>query len=373
MADPRLGGAESVNETLQDRTIRHLMYLTRLATAEANQVLGFLDNEVIPDIEDQIRRRMGRIEERGYDTGPDTTQRLTDMLSQTREIVQEGIAAIRRRMQAGLTELGAQEARWQAGVVNDVLGVDVDWTFPTARQIRDAVLKRPFDGMPLSDWFDGLSRSAQRSVERGVRLGMVEGDTVEQMVRRIRGTKANGYADGLLQTTRRSATTIARTSVIHASAQSREALYAENESLISKVQWVATLDSRTCPVCGSLDGKVYPVGEGPRPAVHGNCRCATVPLLKSARSIGLALPELPEATRASMDGGVPESLTYNGWLRRQVNAGRMDVVEDALGVSKAKAFAAGGLTVEQFVAGGREMTLDELRRKEADVFARLKL
>src|SRR3546814_923376 len=153
MADPRLTDpAETVNERLQDRAIRHGVYLARLQTQEAREVLRFIDRDIIPDLEDQISRRMARIEERGYDIGPDTTDRLNDMLSAMRDVTKGGLADIRRRAQERMVELGRQEAEWQAGTINDVLGVEVDWAMPAAQQIRDAVLTRPFDGMPMSDW-----------------------------------------------------------------------------------------------------------------------------------------------------------------------------------------------------------------------------
>src|SRR3546814_5175171 len=64
MADPRLTDpAETVNERLQDRAIRHGVYLARLQTQEAREVLRFIDRDIIPDLEDQISRRMARSEE----------------------------------------------------------------------------------------------------------------------------------------------------------------------------------------------------------------------------------------------------------------------------------------------------------------------
>ena len=41
-------------------------------------------------------------------------------------------------------------------------------------------------------------------------------------------------------------------------------------------RWATVEDERVCPECGPLDGLVWPVGEGPAPPLHVNCRCARV-------------------------------------------------------------------------------------------------
>lgn len=38
--------------------------------------------------------------------------------------------------------------------------------------------------------------------------------------------------------------------------------------------WSTQADERTCPVCGALNGQVWPEGEGFSPPIHDHCRCA---------------------------------------------------------------------------------------------------
>ncbi|MBM3281087.1 MAG: hypothetical protein FJY95_23870, partial [Candidatus Handelsmanbacteria bacterium] len=64
----------------------------------------------------------------------------------------------------------------------------------------------------------------------------------------------------------------------------------------------------------------------------------------------------------------------NAWLRGRVQAGDLGTVEDALGKTRAKLFAAGRLKVEQFVdQQGRTLTVQQLQAKEAEVFKQLRL
>lgn len=38
-------------------------------------------------------------------------------------------------------------------------------------------------------------------------------------------------------------------------------------------RWRTAADERVCPECGPLDGATWPVGIGPLPPIHVNCRC----------------------------------------------------------------------------------------------------
>jgi hypothetical protein len=97
-----------------------------------------------------------------------------------------------------------------------------------------------------------------------------------------------------------------------------------------------------------------------------NCRSTTVAVLKSWKEMGISLAEAPEGTRASMDGQVAASTTYDKWLRGR----SVEFQEDILGVAKAKLFRQGGLTLDKFVdRNGAEYTLDELRKRESAAFA----
>jgi hypothetical protein len=103
--------------------------------------------------------------------------------------------------------------------------------------------------------------------------------------------------------------------------------------------------------------------------VH-NCRCTTVPVTKSFRELGLDVDEVPAGTRASMNGQVPATQTYEQWLRRQ----SAEVQDDVLGVTKGALFRRGGLKIRDFINNaGKEYTLDELRKVEAGAFKKANL
>ena len=121
------------------------------------------------------------------------------------------------------------------------------------------------------------------------------------------------------------------------------------------------MDSRTTDVCISLDSKVFPVDEGERPPMHFQCRSTTVPILKSWKELGINLKEAPPGTRASMDGQVPDTLTYSKWIKGQ----SVSVQNEVLGKGKAQIFRRGKLPITRFVdARNKPLTLKQLTSLE---------
>lgn len=76
------------------------------------------------------------------------------------------------------------------------------------------------------------------------------------------------------------AQSLSKTSVTHAANTSRDTVYKANKNVIQEVEWVSVLDSNTTPYCRSQAGKKWPVGQGPRPPAHYNCRSITKPVIK---------------------------------------------------------------------------------------------
>jgi hypothetical protein len=167
------------------------------------------------------------------------------------------------------------------------------------------------------------------------------------------------------------------------------AVVAANGDVVRGVQWLATLDMRTTPMCRALDGKEWslpnyePMGHGmpfPGSSAHWNCRSAVLPAMKSfedlAREAGgdadmaRRLDELDRngdpslsigrAQRASKDGEVNANTTYEDWFRGQPRS----VQEDIMGPKRLQMFEEGRLNFQTAVDPmGRPLTLGELREK----------
>lgn len=139
-----------------------------------------------------------------------------------------------------------------------------------------------------------------------------------------------------------------------------------NRDLLRGKQFVATLDTRTCPRCSALDGEVFAedpqdgerqLSEAPEVPLHDRCRCTYTVVVRSAddisRRTGLALD--PNET-SLLDGKPAKRMTYDQWL-----AGVDEETQArALGPARMELYRA-GVPINRFVDDDRALTAEELR------------
>lgn len=319
------------NDAILDAQVRHAIGLQRLSNSEVRKVLALLkriDSRIIERLTREDLTDLGRA-------------RQAKLLRDVRSIIDAVYEDATGKLQLSLNDLAEYEQGYQRDLFADVLGVEVALQRISEDQLIAAVNDKPFQGKLLKDWFVELPEAQFRRLRDTIRMGVVEGRSIAEIVRDIRGTRANGYKDGVLEIGRRHAETTVRTAVNHTANAAAERFYKRNERLIRGVQWLSTLDTRTSPICRARDNMVYEVDKGPRPPAHPNCRSSTTPILK-------AFPD-------------PDSPSYGEWLGRQ----NKDVQADVLGKAKAELFRAGGLPMDKFVnRAGKELTLEQLKRAE---------
>lgn len=370
------------NEALFDAANRHQTYLIRYGGATARRAIKLIE-KAEADLVTRIADRVDRL-------GPTAasslgSKRLKAILKALREQNRDLMAALHRESLIGFTALARQEVDIANRRLNEAIGVDLNNFKPSPEELRTLVQHRGIGGQSLRRWWTRLGRDRLGRLESAVNLGIIEGDTIQQITRRFRNAE---------NTTRRAAETLVRTHVNHVANQARNELYKANDDIIEGVRWTATLDGRTSAICQSRDGEVYPLDSGPRPPAHPNCRSIMSPVLKSWAQVAKPgalkqgrgardfdrlfeknlkkqgftknqLRHIKRDTRASMNGQVPKKQTYQTWLKRQP----VEFQNDVLGPTRAKLFREGGLSLDRFIepTTGAGLTLDEIksRNKEA--------
>lgn len=390
----------TANEHLQDALIRHQIGLLRHSSAIQARILELL-NATERDLVEAIERRGRRLAGRGVQDSV-TKVRLQRLLEEVREIRGRAMSQAFAHWRKSLQDLVRAEAEHVARIVRTVAPVQLEMVSPDPSTLRAIVTTNPFEGQLLAGWAKRLARNDLTRIMGQVQIGMVQGDTPAQMARRIVGTAQLRGANGVTEITRREASTITRTAVQTMANASRQQVYDANSDLFTHERFVATLDSRTTPICRANDGKQYKRGEGPHPPLHFNCRSVRVPVIdprqmgirpartatqrqllrEYARQNGLegirSRTDLPRGHAGKFDafsrrrvreltGTVPASTTYQEFLSRQSSAFQRDV----LGATRARLFRQGGISVDRFVdRAGRQYTLAELARREAAAFRR---
>jgi SPP1 gp7 family putative phage head morphogenesis protein len=268
----------------------------------------------------------------------------------------------------------------------------------TSELVEALITSSPFEGKTFNAWAKDLERSDIDKITSSLKIGIAQGESGQQIARRIVGTKKLRGKDGVTQITRRNAEAISITAMNHFSGQAKTLFAKNNNDIIKKEIYTATLDSNTTRICSSLDGTVFPVGTGRFPPLHIRCRSVRIAILDDTELVtrpykastkqqlireynkanGLSAKTragLPRGHKGKFDafsrkrvremtGQVPGKTTYTEFLKRQ----SVEFQNDTLGVGKAKLFRK-GVTLDKFVnRAGDELTLAQIKAADASAF-----
>jgi len=366
------------NDDIQDALIAHQIELLRLSKGMASQIRGLL-NRAEPELRARLKARLEKIAALGWDPGPATTKRMVKTAALIAGINRPTFAEINALVRQDLVGLTIGETQFISGVTTSALPVIFEPSLPSPKELRGIVFARPFQNRILRDWLATFEAGDRRRMMDQIRQGLVFGETPTQISRRIFGTGALGGVDGTREITRRGSQTLAQTAVSAISNATRQAFYLANKRIVKSEKYVATLDSRTTPICQSLDGDVFKVGQGPIPPLHMNCRSIRVPVIDGRK---LGKRPASAATRRQLKGlrgparrraveklvgPVPAETTYTQFLRRQ-SAGFQDEV---LGPARGRLFRSGELDLKGFVDNsGQRLTLRQLYDRDPGAFQR---
>lgn len=396
---------------------QHAVFLERYKGSVVNKILAFL-NRLDADLVRQIAERLEQNESR---------LRLEHLLAQIR-VVNDAIAAsLQRELELELREFAPVEIAAYAEAIQDAIAVPASIYAPAPAVLVTAALSDPLDGKLIGEWVESYGAAKQARIRDQIRLGFADGETTEQVVRRIKGTRKNQYRDGVLEISRRDARTVVRSSLAALSAKARDETFNSNSHIFDdKIRWLSHLDGRTSSYCRVRDKKLYrlsdkkPIGhdlpwlEGAG-RIHPSCRSTSIAITRDYKSMGLDLEEPPPGTvpfvafeppldkdgnriqlpkpaskmsvaeytrvlkkagynkeeirriESRLIGQVPEDTDYEKFLRTKSR----DFVSEVLGKSKAKLFLDGGLHLRDLVtAAGDELPLSVLRERERAAWKR---
>jgi len=366
---------------------RNAIDLNRYSNGVARRLVRAY-NDVVLDVVDQLR---------GIDelASPVKAARLRAILAQLDESLNTWSAASIAEMTEELQGLAVLQTEFAAGQLEKALPVGAAATVRTV-EISPALAEAIVTSQPtvagvvnLSDSFERIARNPvnfqltvgqQISLPNGevlreafqnmsarqseifslsVRNGLLEGQSIENIVRRAKGRlnreqrgsidtiiAAGGQATSIPNNQIRA---IVRTSVNQVSVAADRIVAAENPDVTEKYRYTATLDTKTSAICRALDGKVFVHGKGPYPPQHFNCRSRYV-------NIPTGLEKEFENIRDD----------YGEWLNEQDDSVKKDVLGPgrlALWDGLVKKYGASD-AIRKFVGkDGSELNLNQLKRR----------
>lgn len=298
-------------------------------------------------------------------------KRLKVLLEQTKDTISTSYKAIAKEHVSVLIAVASLAEKQAVNSINSALKIEVSSVGMSKQMLKSIASDTMFEGSPSTEWWKRRNVAFQNRFGDTIRQGMMRGDDSKTITRALIGTRANKFKDGALAPNFRSAEALVRTSIQAVANESRLATYAENDDIIKEIEWVSTLDNRTTQTCMALDGLKWsnpdkkPIGHS-QPFVgttaHWGCRSTQVAITKSWEELGAKgkFKEIPESTRASMDGQVSDKLSYESWLKTKPR----EFQKDVLGSKKYKMWKEGNLSFTDMVnQSGNPLTIEQLNRK----------
>lgn len=179
----------------------------------------------------------------------------------------------------------------RAGRIWEVAGIDSG--------MAEDVLSYPWSGANFSDRLWRNKAALLFNLRQDLTQGLIKGTGIAPLSKSLSEQMAQSY---------KAAERVVRTELNHFHNEADRAAY--QAAGIEWYEFMATLDSRTCAVCGALDGKRFKVSEAQTgvnyPPMHPNDRCTTVEYD----------PEEAEDWAAAGEK-MPERMTYEEWAGRQ--------------------------------------------------------
>ncbi len=380
---------DNISEKIADKYVSHTVDLSRFEIDVRNKALNFLNLLEIETIE-QIKK----IDPTGVLSQSAQIRRLNALILTVNQITTPAYTGSKTVTEANLRKLVPVEGQFVVKTINSSVGVDIASVKFTPELINTIVSDTLIEGAPSRTWWARQSVNYRNKFADEMRLGVGLGEDINTLSRRVRGTATgqrrtvvlpNGdkkrvsvFKGGFMDTTRRQADALVRTSVETIANESRLQTYQQNADIIEGVQALVTLDTRTSAICIARSGAVWGLDGKPisgttesfpgPPAWHWQCRSTLIPILKDfnklTREVNKTkkgqLESLSKSTQSSINGQVAEDLTYQQWLRTQSKSKQIDV----LGPGKFKLWNEGKLNLTQLInQDGRPLTLTEIEAR----------
>ena len=355
----------STNDDMAEKTITHAINLLRVSAALRQPILDELM---------KLQRKLAA-ELVSFDFGKQTItkqKRTKDLFDTVEGIIRSAYSKMNDTHNEALTELAGVEAAFSKKLLADTIPIEVSTVALTATQLKNIASEALIEGAPSADWWSRQAGDVLSRFKDTVRQGLLAGDSNAEIVQRIIGAKKRDGTSvvGFMDTTRRNADALVRTSVQAVANRTRIETMQANSRVVKALVQVSTLDSRTTTICAARSGLQWdietlePIGHSvpfrSGPPYHIGCRSTVSPVTRSFRELGINIDEIPASTRASMDGQVSSALSFDQFLKSKGEAFQNDL----LGKGKADLWRKGNITLTQLLdMSGQPLTLAQLREK----------
>lgn len=288
----------SANRYLVDVSTRHQVFLQRHTEREAKKIA-----KAMQSIAKEISNKITSTEFQA--------NRQEALLDEISKIIAVATGKLGDEAQQAAFKLAVADAEFEFEILQKA--VNVDLIRPAPEQVSAAYRMTPMQlqrgsRLDVGSAIEQFTLVKQRQLVSLVQNGFSVGDTGTDIARRVSSE---------VKIVQHNAAALVNTMLNHAASVAREEVLIQNSDVIEEERFIATLDSSTTLECAGHDQERYPVGKGPMPPLHWNCRSLRVPVIKPE----FAIPGFKSSGRPSVgsDGAasVGAGKSFDSWLRSQ--------------------------------------------------------
>ncbi len=261
--------------------------------ADLEEYIAQIAAETDPEVKARLTAHLDALSYNSSITRLDALQGQIDMI--LNNLYSDGVAQMREEFSAELLESyyhKVYDLQSRAGFIGEFARFD-------SKMIED-IVSYPWSGADYSARLWQNTQALAFHAREITTQGVIQGKSIAAMSKELSDKMGQSYkaAERLVRTEQ---------GHIHNEADIR----AYEAAGVEEYEFMATLEVRTCEVCGTLDGKHFPLGkkkEGVNfPLMHPNCRCSTVEYD-------------PDDAMDWYNSGVPmpKDMTYTEWYEQQV-------------------------------------------------------
>jgi hypothetical protein len=388
----------SIIDDWVDEAVTHRIDLLRFSEDIRFKALGYL-KELESELRDQIFDR----DIRGVASTAWRKRRQEALLKQARASIRKSYKNAQKVVDGQLIEVASLEQSFAIQTMIKISGAELFSAAFSPTELAELTKGTLIQGAPSADWWAKQADNLRMGFESQVRMGVLAGETNQEITQRIIGTSTGKYrtievggktrrvaerVGGIMDTSKREATALVRTSVQNVSNATQGAVFEANNKMLRGIEAVVTLDDRTTLLCMSRIGGAWDMEGNPLPDSnvsesfpgyppwHWNCRTIMVPVIKTwdeladmveketgQKSNLRRFKKISPATQASMDGQLAGEKAKSFFTDKI--AADPDFGRKVLGPCRYELWKEGKVTsMSQMVdPTGRRLTLRELKDK----------
>lgn len=346
MVDLTAAQASAAGEDIAERMARRALLGARYDAGLARDIIALLQK-----LESDLVGQIADIDVTGVARAQARRARLTKLLEQARKAIRDSYRRVRVLSENQLDQLFEIEADATRLAVNGAfqdVGVRLGAALPSESYMAALAEETLVLGQPASSFWARQELNLVNAFRGQMEQGLMAGETVPNLIRRIRGGTRDGVTvPGIMATSRAHAAAMVRTAAAGVGNGARFAVFEANLDVIKEYIHLSRLDGRTSATCIARAGKRWnaksraPIGHNmpfQPPPLHWSCRSVIV-----VRVIG---------------GELPTNQNGEQWFAGLDAATQNDL----FGRSRAELYRSGDISISQLLdQSGRPIPLSALR------------